>query len=153
HPTHRNYQDGSFGFSKILEAHITREKLTYETYIIKQKLIHKKRETIHFKQLLQSYQQEKIKVLQDLNNYLSRTKVKVESTGIMVSMFEKGLKGFFDQTDLDTLHNLILKEQNTSASASNRFNWRIELLHQLFEWTDDTYQELIEYLRLYEILH
>jgi len=153
HPTNRNYEDGSYGFSEILEKEITRNSMSYVTYIIKDKEIIKDKTTIEFKRVLDAYTKEKHNLMSDLNNYLSRNKIKLESIGYLVNMFEKGIKNTFELKDIVKLEFLIKDEQNIAKEANNRFVWRLELLKKLYHLEDQKYVEYIKYLRLKEILN
>ncbi|MBN3490552.1 hypothetical protein JV173_03385 [Acholeplasma equirhinis] len=152
HPTNRNYDDGSYGFSVILESEIKRDSLAYVTYIIKDKEITKDKEIIDFSKVLKAYTEEKVKLLNDLTAYLSRNEQKLSSYAYLVTLFEKGVKGEFLENDLDSLERLIMREQNLSKDSNNRFIWRLELLKKLYAWHDEKYQAYINYLKLKEIL-
>src|SRR5690606_38008620 len=90
--------------------------------------------------------------MSDLNNYLSRNRIKVESIGYLVNMFEKGVKNTFEMKDIVKLEFLIKDEQNIAKEANNRFVWRVQLLKKLYVLKDDQHQDIIKYLRLKEIL-
>lgn len=152
HPTNRNYDDGSFGFSIILNDEITRDNLSYVTYIIKGKDIIFDKHTIHFNELLKAYEQEKIIFLRDLNAYLRRNPSKVQSSGLIVQLFEKVVKNECDRALLETIERSFLNEQNLYYDTRNRFIWRIHLVKALFDWKDPTYQDVINYITLNQIL-
>lgn len=152
HPTNRNYEDGSYGFSVIEEQLITRESMSYITFIIKDKEIVRDKTTIEFKRVLDAYIKEKHNLMSDLNNYLTRNQTKVESVGYLVRMFEKGVKNTFDLKDLIKLEFLIKDEQNIAKESNNRFIWRIELLKKLYQVDNKIYEPYIKYLKLKEIL-
>ncbi len=152
HPTNRNYEDGSFGFSIILNDQITRDQLSYETYIIKGKKISKNKQSIHFDSILKAYEVEKRKVINDLKSYLGRQPRKLETTGILVTMYEKGSNGTFDLSDLDLIEKKFMAEQNLKKDSGNRFLWRLNLLKKLYVWQDAAYQDVLNYMTLKQII-
>lgn len=152
HPTNRNYDDGSFGFSIILNDEITRDKLSYITYIIKGKDIILDKHAVYFDELLKAYEQEKAIFIRDLNAYLRRNPSKIQSSGLIVQLFEKAAKHNFDFNLLESIKKLFLSEQNLFHDTRNRFIWRIHLVKTLFEWKDEAYQDVIHYITLNQIL-
>lgn len=152
HPTNRNYEDGSFGFSIILNDEITRNELSYLTYIIKGKQIDSQKHTIDFKSILEAYSEEKDKFTRDLIAYLARNPRKTETSGLLVQLFEKALNDQYDFDLLTKIETLFLKEQNLYRDTRNRFVWRISLLRKLFVWNDEKYQAVIKYMTLQQIL-
>lgn len=152
HPTNRNYEDGSFGFSVIIEDEITKNGLSYMTYIIKGKQIKQNKVTIDFNKVLKAYESEKVNVLEDLENYLKNTPQKVETTGLIVSLFGNALKGIYNIDALKTIEKHFLKEHNLSKTSNHRFLYRLRLLKDIFQWNDAQYQQIIIYARKYQIL-
>ncbi len=152
HPTNRNYEDGTFGFSIILDDEITKDELSYHTYIIKGREINKEKHTLYFNEVISAYSKEKNQFLSDLESYLRRQPLVVETTGLIIELFDHAQKDMYDLEDLNKIKNCFMKEQNLKAGSSNRFLWRIDLLKKLFIWKDDTYQAVIKYSILKQIL-
>jgi len=152
HPTNRNYEDGSFGFSVIIEDEITKNGLSYMTYIIKDKKIKQNKVTIDFNKVLEAYEVEKVKVLEDLENYLKNTPQKVETTGLIVTLFEDAQKGVYNVNQLKAIETHFLKEHNLAKTSNHRFLYRIRLLKDIFQWFDTKYEDIIDYARKYQIL-
>ncbi|MFA7417160.1 MAG: hypothetical protein WCZ19_01325 [Acholeplasma sp.] len=152
HPTNRNYEDGSFGFSVIIEDEITKDQLSYMTYIIKGKKINRTKETVYFNDILNAYQKEKVNVLKDLESYLDNTPHDTETTGLLVTLFENTTQSIYRVEDLNLIEDKFLKENNLHVKSNHRFLYRLRLLKGLFIWQDETYQEIINYTRKHEIL-
>ncbi|WP_025724645.1 hypothetical protein [Acholeplasma granularum] len=152
HPTNRNYEDGSFGFSIIIDDEITKDKLSYITYIIRGKNINKNKQTIYFDEVLKAYQLEKNKVLENLESYLAKTPHLVETTGLIVNLFEKSLNNMESIDDLLEIERKFIKENNLSKHSNHRFLHRLNLLKDCFTWKDKTYQEIIDYAKRIQIL-
>lgn len=152
HPTNRNYADGSFGFSVILEDEITKEKISYITYIMRDDTINKKKQTILFDDVLIAYETEKVLILKDLENYLGNMPHIEETTGLLVKLFEKALNNKFDIKDLDFIEEKFAAENNISTSSNHRFLYRLRLIKELFGWRDSKYQDIISYAVKHQIL-
>ena len=152
HPTNRNYDDGSFGFSVIIEDEITKDELSYMTYIISGNDINKTKQTIKFNNILSAYTLEKDNVITDLERYLSKTPHKTETTGLIVSLFESALQGIYNVDDLNDIEARFLIENNLQKESNHRFLYRLKLLKDVFTWKDDTYQEIIDFARKQQIL-
>lgn len=152
HPTNRNYADGSFGFSVILEDEITKEKISYITYIMRNKEILKKKQTIFFDDVLIAYETEKLQILKDLENYLGNMPHIEETTGLLVKLFEHALNNTFETKDLDLIEQKFAEENNISTNSNHRFLYRLRLLKDLFNWRDSKYQDIISYAVKHQIL-
>lgn len=152
HPTNRNYDDGTFGFSIILDNEITKDALSYVTYIIKGKEIHKEKHTLYFNDVINAYVKEKTNFLNDLENHLKRQPSSVETIGLLVELFDKAQKNQFNVQDLAKIKVQFMKEQNLKVGSGNRFLWRLELLSKLFVWKDESYQTVVNYSILKQVL-
>lgn len=152
HPTNRSYSDGTFGFSLILEDEITKDHLSYVTYIMRNKDITQSKETIYFDELIQAYKKEKSQALKDLENYLHRQPSKIETTGYIVQLFEKASINSLDVELLSKIRREFLREQNLSEDSNNRFIFRLDLLKSTFDWKDSKFQDVIHYIVLKQIL-
>lgn len=152
HPTNRNYEDGSFGFSVIIEDEITKDQLSYITYIITDKKINRSIQTVSFDSVLNAYELEKNNVLIDLERYLQNTPHKTETTGLLVSLFEQSLNGVYNLQNLESIEEKFLRENNLSKGSNHRFLYRLKLLKEIFIWKDDKYQEIIDYAAKQQIL-
>lgn len=152
HPTNRNYADGSFGFSQILEDEITKEQIAYITYIMRDQQIDRKKQTILFDDVLTAYETEKVQILKDLENYLGNMPHVEETTGLLVKLFEKALSNKFDSKDLELIESKFAKENNISVTSNHRFLYRLRLIRDLFEWNDNKYQDIIRYAIKHQIL-
>jgi hypothetical protein len=152
HPTNRNYADGSFGFSLILEEEITKEQIAYITYIMRDKQIDKKKQTILFDDVLTAYENEKVLILKDLENYLGNMPHHEVTTGLLVNLFEKALNNQFEIKDLDLIEVKFAEENNISTTSNHRFLYRLRLIKDLFEWRERKYQDIISYAVKHQIL-
>jgi len=152
HPTNRNYPDGSFGFSVILEDEITKEQISYITYIMRNNQIDKKKQSILFDDVLSAYETEKVLILKDLENYLGNMPHIEETTGLLVKLFEKALDEQFDTKDLELIEEKFAAENNISTTSNHRFLYRLRLIKDLFNWHDMKYQDIISYAVKHQIL-
>lgn len=146
HPTHRTYDDGSYGFSVIDEEHIGRDKLSYVTYVV---LKHKTETVTHqidLPNLITQYQTEKEKIIKDLNDYINQNKTTNLSVDFSYSMMQKSLLKLLTKDDVKKLEEQFILEQNLDDNSGHRVLWRLSLLKLLFEWKDLKYQDLIDYL-------
>ncbi len=76
----------------------------------------------------------------------------MESSALLVQLYEKAIQNQFDDQLLSRIETLFLKEQNLYKDTRNRFIWRVGLLRKLFVWKDQDYQDLIDYMILQQIL-
>lgn len=152
HPTNRNYEDGSYGFSFILNEEITKDNLSYMSYIIKGSEIRKQKIDVNFNQVIEAYEKAKKQVIEDINSYLERKPTKLDIPAYIVNMYQKGLKNEFDASDLNKLKEMIMTDQNIKSSSPNRLLWHVKLLNKSYQWKDNNFQDLINYMRLKEML-
>ena len=143
HPTHRTYPDGAIGFSMIDQDHITKEQISYKTYIYEKNKLDIKTKDVLFKPLIEAYQQEKEKILQDILGYLKHEETKTNIPELVYTLFET--------INLDLLEKIkknFIETYELDDTSSHRFLWRASLLELLIAWEeqDNTLREFILYM-------
>lgn len=155
HPTHRTYDDGGTGFSTIVPGALSKETLTYETYLYRKNRFDIERRSIDFKILSDQYQKEKDQIIKDLVRYMDR---RAEPSGLSEMVFR-----VFETLNIDLLRQIVSGFQTTfglEEGSTNRFLWRAHLLEKAIFWkeSDSTRREFILYAaklqasKLYDIL-
>ena len=147
HPTHRTYPNGGTGFSLISTEEISKDKLTYKTYIYEKNNFDIKVKDVHFKDLFEAYHTEKINILTDIHKYMVH---EVTKTNIPEDIFV-----FYETLNMDTLNQIssdFKTEYDLSESSSHRFLWRTSLLEKLIHWEekDPDLNELISYMSKFQ---
>ncbi|TNF08683.1 MAG: hypothetical protein EP317_02640 [Bacillota bacterium] len=154
HPTHRTYPDGGIGFSLIDQDSISKEKLSYKTYIYEKNRLDIRKKDVMFRPLLEAYRQEKEMILSDILRYLKHETTETDIPENIYTLFET--------LNLDLLikiQDLFKKEYALEEQSSHRFMWRSDLLKLLINWEekDSDLQEIILYMskqqvsKMYEI--
>lgn len=152
HPTHRTYQDGQVGFSLIDDKSVSREQLTYKTYIYKKnKEQNQYQRTIHFKELKEAYVKEKEILLKELTDFLKNDKDFKEIKPQINYIYQKALLNEYHKEDLKKLAEDFIKKAELSKDSNHRFLWRIRILESLFGWKEPKYQEIISFLILKQL--
>ena len=152
HPTHRTYDDGEVGFSLIDDQTVSREKLTYTTYIYKKNIEQKKQvRTIYFKELKEAYKNEKTILLEELTNFLEEQRDFKEIKPFIAYVFQKATMQEYDMEDLDKLASEFVKKANIKADSNHRFLWRIRVLKSLYTWKDEKHQDVISFMILKQL--
>ncbi len=154
HPTHRTYPNGGMGFS-ILDTHdLSKEKMSYKTYIYEKNDLRIETKDVHFNPLIENYKVEKIHVLEDIERYLRRRSTETDIPEKIAILYET-----INEHALRDIRELFLKTYQLEEASSHRFLWRIDLIRQLINWHEDdaVLNELILYMcrvqisKLYEI--
>jgi len=154
HPTHRTYPDGGIGFSIIEQDSISKEKLSYKTYIYEKNNLDIRTKDVLFKPLIEAYHEEKESILQDILKYMQH---QMTETSIPEEIFT-----LYETLNLDLLKKIEImfaKEYQLEEQSSHRFIWRAKLLKLLIHWeeTDPSLREVVLYMsklqaaKMYEI--
>lgn len=151
HPTLRTYHDGSYGFSLLLDDKVTRDTIAYQTYIIKDKEIHKEETTVYFDEMIESYQKEKKFFMKDLSQFIRKIPNKDKTTGLLVKLFNKVSNNNYDLLLISQIEQQFLNEQNLDIQTKNRFSTRIKALAKVFT-IKNNYPDVIKTACLYQIL-
>jgi hypothetical protein len=138
HPTHRTYNDGGVGFSLIIQDSISKEKLSYETYIYEKNNVEVKTKEVLFKPLIEAYHEEKDIILANIFQYLKHDETKTNIPEQIYTLFET-----FDLELLKKIKEDFCKEYLIEETNSHRFLWRISLLEKIILW-DEVDKELVE---------
>jgi hypothetical protein len=132
HPTHRTYQNGGVGFSILDCDSLTKEFLTYNTYIYQKNDLEIKTTKVEFRPLIDAYYQEQEALLKGLFNF-------VEKATELTEIPEKVYK-LFESLNRVLLHEIIEDFKKTYQLDENdhhhRFIWRGQLLNHLIDWNE-----------------
>ena len=147
HPTNRTYPDGGMGFSILDTKNLSKEKLSYQTYIYDKNKLEIKTKDVLFKPLIEAYKKERDLVLNDLDQYLKHAETKTNIPEKVFNLYETLNQGLLKEIKAD-----FLKEYNLDASSSHRFIWRADLLEKLILWeeSDPALREFILYMSKYQ---
>lgn len=157
HPTHRTYDDGSYGFSMIEEDKINRERMSYVTYVVSKKETKTIQSEVIFKELIDQYMVEKDKMIEELGIYLENSDEPSSCVSETFSLLKRTLLEQQQENELERLEKLFIKEQKITPDSQHRFLWRIGLIRLLYSWKEDYFKDYIVYLikqqtsKLYEI--
>lgn len=154
HPTHRTYSDGGIGFSIMDQNSISKDKLSYKTYIYEKNKLDIKTKHVLFTPLVQAYHKEKEIILADILKYLKHETTETNIPEQVYTLFET-----INLDLLDRIQKLFKKEYELEEQSSHRFMWRANLLKLLINWEekDDELREIILYMsklqasKMYEI--
>jgi len=154
HPTHRTYPDGGIGFSIIDQDSISKEKLSYKTYIYEKNNLDVRTKDVYFKPLIDAYHEEKDHILLDILKYMQHEMTETSIPEEIATLYET--------LNLDLLKKIeetFTKEYKLEEQTSHRFIWRSRLLRLLISWeeTDPSLREIVLYMsklqasKMYEI--
>lgn len=154
HPTHRTYPNGGMGFSILSTEHLSKEKFSYHTYVFEKNTLDIKTKDVYMKPLLEAYQKEKKRILDEIYIYLKHETTKTDIPEALYTLFET--------LNLETLKEIkekFVKEYQLPSDSSHRFLWRISLLEKVIPWveTDVELNDFVSYIgktqvsKLYEI--
>ena len=154
HPTHRTYPNGGVGFSILDTDVLSKDCLTYKTYVYqKNKLDIKKRE-VRFQPLLEAYAKEQEKILDDIHAYVTHGEVKTDIPEQVFSLFESLNRKLLDKIKTD-----FIKAYGLKPGSNHRFLWRVGLLEHLILWEERDkelnalilYMSKIQAIKMHEI--
>lgn len=132
HPTHRTYPNGGTGFSMFAHDELTKEKITYKTYIYSKNKLDIQKKDVHFKTLFDQYHIEKDKILEDVYAYMTHTETKTQLPEKIFTLYEtlslEQLKHI--EEDFRAIYEL-------KDDSSHRFLWRASLLRKCILWQSD----------------
>ncbi len=154
HPTHRTYPDGATGFSILSMDNLSKESITYKTYIYERNKLEVITKDVLFKPLIEEYKVEKENILNEIYLYLKHEDKKTDIPEKIYALFET-----LNDDVLYEIKEMFIKEYKIDETSSHRFLWRLGLLEILIHWeeTDPELKELILYIskiqasKLYEI--
>ncbi len=154
HPTHRTYFNGGTGFSILSMDNLSKESISYKTYIFEKNKLNVVTKDVTFKNLIEEYKVEKERVLQEIYNYLQHDETKTDIPEMVYALFET-----VNDDVLEEIREMFIKEYQLDDSSSHRFLWRLDLVEKLIHWeeTDPQLRKFILYMskvqasKLYEI--
>ena len=150
HPTSRLYSNNKMGFCRLNLDNLTKDKITYETYILDSKtldstLVETKEVSIY--ELIKAYLEEERVILNQVSLYLEKPYSQniVNSISKLEEMYLNGqdIKDYIDNVIADAISYDTEKNKH-----QNRLIWRLELIKNAIVWeTDDSeINNLIDYI-------
>jgi len=148
HPTHRTYPDGGVGFSILDTKGLSKEKLSYHTYIYEKNSLERKTKDVLFAPLIAAYKKERDIVLNDILQYLQHAVTKTDIPEQVYTLYET-----LNSKRLGQVKESFKKEYNLDESSSHRFLWRAGLVEALIGWevTDPELEEFVLYMSRYQV--
>lgn len=150
HPTSRIYTNNRIGFCKLNLETITRDIISYETYILDNKtmqstLVETKKVSIH--DLIQAYLEEEAMILNQVKMYLKNP----YSNNLVNSLFkleELYLNSYDIKERIDEVIAEAISYDTDKNKNQNRLIWRLELLKNALDWqsSDNEIKKLIDYI-------
>lgn len=143
HPTHRTYADGGVGFSLLIQDSISKEKLSYQTYIYEKNNLEVKTKEVLFKPLIEAYHEEKDIILANIYRYLKHEDTKTNIPENIYTLFET-----FNLDLLKEIKEDFRKEYELIDSDSHRFLWRVGLIEKIILWneSDKDLADVVHYM-------
>ena len=155
HPTHRTYNDGGTGFSVIVPGKVSKEALSYETYVYRKNTFDIERRNITFRTLHAHYSKEKTQIIRDLVRYMEKSHAATGLSDLLFRLFETLNLELLERTREEFMDVFGLEK-----GSKNRFLWRLSLLEKAIGWQemDPLRREFVMYAakmqasKLYDIL-
>ncbi len=155
HPTNRTYERGSIGFSSLIPSSLTKEGMTYETYIYRRNKLEKRTEHVIFDEMIAEYRNEKNQLVEDIYKFVSN---KPESDQIV-----DDLLNLYETLNLDLVGKVrhdFMDKFGLDEKSKHRVLWRLDLLKTLINWHDQDedmnrfiiYLSQIQVAKLYEMV-
>ncbi len=143
HPTHRTYPNGGTGFSMFAHDELTKDKITYKTYIYSKNKLDIKKKDVHFQTLFDQYHIEKDKILEDVYAYMIHSETDTNLPEKIYTLYETLSLNQLKEIEQEFKRIYELKED-----SSHRFLWRASLLRKSILWQsdDDDLKQLILYM-------
>jgi hypothetical protein len=147
HPTHRTYPNGGMGFSILDTSHLSKEKMTYKTYIYEKNSLRIETKDVLFESLITQYKKEKLVVLKDIERTIRHDQATTD--------IPEQLAIFHETLNKESLLQIIetfKKTYDVDESSSHRFLWRANLLIDLLSWqeNDDELKEILLYMMRFQ---
>jgi hypothetical protein len=148
HPTHRTYPNGGMGFS-ILDTHqLSKEKMSYKTYIYEKNNLRIETKDVYFEPLIEQYKIEKLVVLNDIERYLKHDQATTD--------IPEKIAIYHETLNIDSLKDIIESFKSVydvNGTSSHRFLWRANLLSKLSVWSENDIElkEVILYMTRYQV--
>ncbi|MGE4319908.1 MAG: hypothetical protein AB7E61_00500 [Acholeplasmataceae bacterium] len=140
HPTNRTYQQGSIGFSVLKPASLTKEGMTYETFIYKKNKLEKNVVSVIFDELIDAYVNEKEQLIEDIYHFVSESPKDGRMLSDLLNLYETLNLELVDKVRAEFMAKYKLDEK-----SKHRFLWRLDLLNLLIPWHDQD-QEIDDFI-------
>ncbi len=155
HPTNRTYYKGSIGFSVLIPESLTKEKMSYKTYVYHKNRLEVKKEDVIFNDMIKAYTEEKEQLIKDIYQFVSKAP---ENGKILDDLLD-----LYDTLNIDAVKQIkseFKKKYGLDNHSKHRFLWRLDLVETLINWheDDDELDEFIIYMmriqieKLYDML-
>ncbi|QWB96598.1 hypothetical protein KHQ89_04020 [Mycoplasmatota bacterium] len=155
HPTNRTYQQGSIGFSMLIPNSLTRDTMSYETYIYRKNKLDIRKEVVVFKDMIHAYQTEKEQLVNDIFEFVRQTPINGQLLNDLLDLY--------DTLNLDLVDKIkiyFMDKYGLNEKSKHRFLWRLSLLKTLILWHDHdeeingfiTYMSKLQVEKLYDII-
>jgi hypothetical protein len=144
HPTHRTYQNGGIGFSILDCETLTKEFITYNTYVYQKNDLEIKTTKVEFRPLIDAYYEEQEALLKGLLKFIETA---TEHTQIPEKVYK-----LFESLNQALLNEVIESFKETYNLDENdhhhRFLWRGQLLNHLIDWNENSrpLNDMISYM-------
>lgn len=147
HPTHRTYPNGGMGFSILDTSDLSKEKMSYKTYIYEKNILRIETKDVFFEPLITQYKKEKLNVLKDIERYIKHDQANTDIPE-QIAIFHETL----NIESLEQIVEVFKKTYEIDESSSHRFIWRAKLLNDLLSWheQDDELEEMILYMSRFQ---
>lgn len=132
HPTHRTYHDGGIGFSILSTKDLSKDRLSYHTYIYEKNKLEIKTKEVLFRPLTKAYKVEKEVILKDIYQYLTHEKTKTKIPEQIYTLFIT-----INKVLLNEIKESFVKEYKCEQNSNHRFLWRAKLLSKLIDWDQE----------------
>lgn len=148
HPTHRTYPNGGMGFSVLDTSNLSKEKMTYKTYIYEKNTLRVETKDVYFEPLIIQYKKEKVIVLNDIERYLKHDQATTDIPELLAVFHET-----LNVESLQYIIELFKETYDADESSSHRFLWRANLLLKLLSWDeeDEDLKEILLYMIRFQV--
>ncbi|MFA6800477.1 MAG: hypothetical protein WCR19_00055 [Acholeplasmataceae bacterium] len=143
HPTNRTYQQGSIGFSVLKPTSLTKDGMTYETYIYKKNKLDKHMVSVNFDELIEAYTSEKKQLIEDIYQFVSQNPKDGKMLDEFLNLYET-----LNLELVDKVRKMFMEKYGLNENSKHRLLWRLDLLEVLISWHDQSndIDEFITYM-------
>ncbi len=143
HPTNRTYEKGAIGFSVLKPENLTKEHMTYETFIYHRNKLEKRMQSVTFKDMISEYTNEKEQLVSDIYKFMSKPPIDGEMLNDLLDLY--------DTLNLDLANKIkleFMEKYGLDDKSKHRVLWRLDLLKTLINWheEDDDIDAFIIYM-------
>lgn len=155
HPTNRTYHKGSIGFSLLIPHSLTKDKMSYQTYVYHKNKLEVKTEDVVFKDMINAFVNEKEQLIKDIYQFVSKQPKNGKLLNDLLDLYDTMNLGLAEKIKSDFMKKFGLDEH-----SKHRFLWRIDLVFTLIKWFDQddeldafiVYMTRMQITKLYDML-